>query len=296
MSMAPSDYRAVLEFTGMDFGYVEAMWTPLRYADHKGDLHLITDGRIKTLDDLENVIMPDYSMDVAPRLEAFRAYKKEFEGTGIGISVALGAPFQCCYYFLCGFENFLTALYTDVEYAEKMLDICFDYYTMMLEIFLEEGMDILIAGDDIAYKQGLFVKPEIMEEIWLPRYQKFIGLAKSAGLPVLFHCCGKVGNIFDNIILKLGVDAIDPIEPYSNDIYDVKERYGDQITISGNIDIAGPLAFGTPDEARADVVRHLERLMPGGRYICGSSHSITNDIPFENYCAMLDAINTVGIY
>ena len=202
MPMSPADYRSVLEFTGMDFGYVEAGWTPLRYADHKGDLHLITDGRIKTLDDLDNVVFPSFDVDIAPRLEALRLYKKEFEGTGIGTAICLGSAFQCCYYFLCGFENFLSAFYDNLEYAEKMLDICFDYYTTILEAFLEEGIDLVVTGDDIAYKQGLFIKPQFMEDIWLPRYRKFIGVAKSAGKPMMFHSCGKVEDLFEDIILN----------------------------------------------------------------------------------------------
>ena len=43
------------------------------------------------------------------------------------------------------------------------------------------------------------------------------------------------------------------------DTYDMKARYGDRLTLSGNIDIAGPLAFGTPEEVREEVRQHMER-------------------------------------
>jgi 5-methyltetrahydrofolate--homocysteine methyltransferase len=45
-----------------------------------------------------------------------------------------------------------------------------------------------------------------------------------------------------------------------------------------------------------DVREHLEALMPGGGYICGSSHSIVNYIPHENFIAMLNAIHRFGVY
>ena len=112
----------------------------------------------------------------------------------------------------------------------------------------------------------------------------------------MFHSCGNITDIFDDIIMELGVDAINPIEPYSMNIYDIKEKYGDKITISGNIDVAGPLAIGTPDEVRTEVREHLERLKPGGRYICSSNHSIMNDVKVENYKAMIDTIIEYGQY
>ena len=40
----------------------------------------------------------------------------------------------------------------------------------------------------------------------------------------------------------------------------------------------------------------MEVLKPGYRYVAGSSHSITNFIPHENYIAMLNAIHRYGAY
>ena len=47
---------------------------------------------------------------------------------------------------------------------------------------------------------------------------------------------------------------------------------------------------------RKDVREHLERLMPGGRYILSTNHSIMNGIPYENFMAMLDALLECGVY
>jgi len=37
-------------------------------------------------------------------------------------------------------------------------------------------------------------------------------------------------------------------------------------------------------------------LMPGGRYILSTNHSIMNGIPFENFMAMLDTVFEYGVY
>jgi uroporphyrinogen decarboxylase len=100
----------------------------------------------------------------------------------------------------------------------------------------------------------------------------------------------------DSIIMEMDLDVLNPIEPYSMDIYDIKEKYGDRLTLSGNIDIAGPLAFGTPEQVREEVRLHMEKLKPGGRYIMSTNHSVMDDIPPENYRAMLDAGLEFGVY
>jgi len=140
------------------------------------------------------------------------------------------------------------------------------------------------------------MNPAHFKKMWLPRYKKMIKMAREADVPVLFHSCGNLTEIFDDIIMEMGIDGINPIEPYSMDIFNVKKKYGDRIAISGNIDIAGPLAFGTPEEVRKDVRMHLEKLMPGGRYICSTNHSVMDDIPFENYKAMIETIMEFGVY
>ena len=45
-----------------------------------------------------------------------------------------------------------------------------------------------------------------------------------------------------------------------------------------------------------DVKEHMEVLKPGGRWIAGSSHSIVNYIPHENFAAMINAFHRYGMY
>jgi hypothetical protein len=40
----------------------------------------------------------------------------------------------------------------------------------------------------------------------------------------------------------------------------------------------------------------MEVLKPGGRWIAGSSHSVTNFVPHDNFIAMINAIHRYGVY
>ncbi len=294
--LAPEAYAEICRQTGMDAMTLEALWTPLKQKDEQGNLHIINDGRINDWPDLEKALLPDEEHDFKPRREVLRDYVRVARQNNLGVVWCTGAFFQCSYFFLCDFNEFLVKFYTDRKFVETLFDLCTDYYVRMAEIAVEEGVDVLFLADDIAFKSGTFVEPESFKELWMPRAKRIIKVGKDAGLPVMFHSCGNLTGVMDSIVMELGLDVLNPIEPYSMDIYDIKKRYGDRLTLSGNIDIAGPLAFGTPEQVREEVREHMERLKPGGRYILSTNHSVMDDIPPENYRAMLDAGLEFGRY
>jgi hypothetical protein len=294
--LAPELFADICHKTGMDAMTLEALWTPLKYRDEQGNLHNITDGCINEWNDLEKAIKPDWEHDFKPRRDVIRDYVRVARANNLGVIWCVGAFFQCSYFFLCNFNEFLLKFYTDRKFVETLFDICVDYYVKVTEIAIEEGVAVLFFADDIAFKSGTFVEPQSFSEIWMPRARRIIKLGKDAGLPVMFHSCGNLTAVMDSIIMKMGIDVLNPIEPYSMDIYDIKKRYGDKLTLSGNIDIAGPLAFGKPEQVREEVRQHMEKLKPGGRYILSTNHSIMDDIPPENFRAMLDAGLEFGRY
>jgi Uroporphyrinogen decarboxylase (URO-D) len=82
---------------------------------------------------------------------------------------------------------------------------------------------------------------------------------------------------------KLARIAIGPTD-FAMALYDKK------LCFCRNIDNAGVLTNSTPDEVRAEVLEHLERLSSGGGYVCGPSHEITDITPFENFRTLVETI------
>ena len=117
-------------------------------------------------------------------------------------------------------------------------------------------------ADDFAWKEGLFIPPALFKEIWLPRAQKVIAPALEAGIPIFFHSDGKCDDAMDWLI-DSGFDGFNPMDPYGVDYRDYKKRYGDRITLMGNIDVEFPLVHGTPDEVDEDVKEHMDVLKAG---------------------------------
>jgi uroporphyrinogen decarboxylase len=117
-------------------------------------------------------------------------------------------------------------------------------------------------------------------------------MAKQAGRLVFHHVDGNLMTMMPGLI-DMGIDILNPIEPCAGlqDIYELKARYGDRITLCGNIDVDGVLMHGSTEEVTRDVHEHIDRLGGGGGYICASSHDLHQLVPLENYYAMRDAVH-----
>lgn len=249
-----------------------------------------TGGRIKTWDDLAREEPPDSTS----AFEKLERYLEATHGTGVGVWVYLHGPFDPAYLGM-GYEHFMVSLYDDLPLVEAVMDRQNDYSTDVLARICEYPVSFIFIADDVAEKDGMMIRPQWFRELWLPRLAKLVAAPRAKGIRLVYHSDGNVTELLP-IVVEEGFQAINPIESYSNDIYAIKERWGKQITLWGNIDQAHMLSYATPDEVRADVLEHLRRLMPGGRYVLATGHSVVDSIPPENYLAMLNTWEEFGRY
>ncbi|MCP4168211.1 MAG: hypothetical protein GY759_20290 [Chloroflexi bacterium] len=292
--MHAQDFIEFASIVGQDLLLMEAIWTPFKRRQPDGALAPAMDRSVKTRTDWEALVLPGDD-EIEERMQYVREYVQAAKGTRIGVGILGAAIFQTLYEFVIGLSDAMKMCYEQRDLMEEMLDVSADYSAKLLQAAIEAGLDTYLMADDFAWKEGLFIPPALFKEIWLPRAQKVIAPALSAGIPIFFHSDGKCDDAMDWLI-DSGFDGFNPMDPYGVDYRDYKKRYGDRVTLMGNIDVEFPLVHGSPDEVDKDVREHMEVLKPGGRYIAGSSHSVTNFVPHENYLAMLNAIHKYGVY
>jgi uroporphyrinogen decarboxylase len=166
----------------------------------------------------------------------------------------------------------------------------------VLEILLQhECVGTIWLPDDLCYNSGPVVSPEVYQEYVYPWYRKMVDRCHAAGIPVGLHSDGSLARILPDLV-ACGFDAIHPFEPPMNDIAAVKERWGDRIAVAGGIDLKETLCKGTPEDVEAQVRQQVAVLAPGGGWLLGSSNSIPDFVPEENYRALLTAGLTYGQY
>ncbi len=294
--MYPDDYLDLAEMIGQDAILFEGLWTPFRRKDEKGNLVPAYGRDVKTKSEYEKLIL-DSDGQIARVKKYLAEYKQAIakRNSKIGVGVLYGCISQTPYEFVVGMNDFMMMVYEDRDLVEEILEDSTLYFIKITKAIIEAGVDFIWPADDIAFKTGLFIPPKIMKEIWVPRMARIIEPALNADIPVMFHSDGRIDDIMEDLI-DMGVDCINPMDPYGVDYADYKARYGDRLCLSGNVDIEFPLSKGTPEDVDADVKAHMEVLKPGGGYVASVSHSVVNYIPHENVIAYINAIHKYGIY
>ncbi len=248
-------------------------------------------GSIKDWSDLERLRPP---VPVEDRARAVQAYIDAARGTGVGVAPAFFAPFTETYEGL-GIDGLAYKVYDDPALVVHLLDLYTRDARAMAEAVVDLDVAFVYIGDDIADNHGPFLQPRMMEELWLPRVAHIIEPIKARGIPMAFHCCGNLTHVIPWLI-QLGFAAVHPVQPNCNDIYALKQQYGDRICFIGNIEVPGCLSFGTVDDVVRETKEHIDRLAYNGGYVCASSHSVTSQVKPENYVAMLETIMEYGVY
>ncbi len=277
---------------GMDAVPCDFIWRPnnVTMKTSDGTEWYIT-GTIKNWDDLERLDPPPSLEKVQEKAES---YARETRGTNLGVVHTFTGVLDPTYLAM-GKRDFVVKLYTDRDLIEHMMDNFLKYLLKAMKIVCEyDEIQMILINDDVAYGKGLFISPQLMKELWVPRVGKLVEIPKKKGKVLAYHSDGCLDQLLP-ILMDLGFSAVHPVEPYGNNIYELKKKYGDKICLMGNIDIT-PLRFGTPQDIEKDVKKHMDELKKGGGYVVSSSNSIVPQISPENFLAMTNAVVQHGRY
>lgn len=288
----PVDYIEFANKVGQDVIGMCFYDSPLRYEQDGGLKKL--DFRIESRSDYDRVVFADLG-HLDQRFRQLDDYAAAIQSTDIGLFALLGTFFCDTYTAVFGFENFMLMLYDDRDLIEHILEQYTDYYVRMVERLVIYPLTFLYAGDDIAFKSGTLIAPELMREMWVPRMRRIIAPAVEKGIPILFHSDGNIEALLPDLI-DMGVDAINPVEPYGMDIRDIKKHFGRDLALVGNMDVGGNLSEGTPEQVKREAAQLIDDVGQDGGFVLASCHSITGNVKPENYLAMVETAWTHGVY
>ena len=249
----------------------------------------------------EGIITDEKAFDAFPwpKAEAFNYTALDqitsYLPPGAKAIVNVGYIFMATW-MLMGLETFCTALADNPDLVGKVFERVGTIQEEVVRIVLDyDCVGALRMPDDMAYTTGLIVSPDAMRRHVFPWHKRIGDLVHKKGLPYLLHSDGQLYEVLDDLI-DCGYDGIHPIEPAAMDIAYLKREYGDRLSLCGNIDLGYTLTRGKPEEVEEEVKIRLREIAPGGGYGVGSSNSIPEYVPYENYMAMRESVLRYGRY
>lgn len=190
--------------------------------------------------------------------------------------------------WLPGYETFCYMLYEQRDLLDAIARRLEDIFRVVVRRVLQfDRVKLVWGSDDMGFKTGLLMPPDDMRSLVLRGHQELAEMSHAAGRPYLLHSCGKLTDIYEDLIENVNIDAKHSFEDTIEDVRDVKRTYGDRLSLLGGIDVDF-LCRRSPEDIRRRVRETLDACQPGGGYCLGTGNSVANYIPLENYLTMID--------
>ena len=229
-----------------------------------------------------------YSSQVWERfVEALSPYFYPFANLPINPSEALigGITFTGFAYYIRKNPTFIHEIME--EYTKVNIEI--------IKRLAEVGVDIVMFGDDLGYKDNPFFSLDIFRKFILPYHKRIYQACKKRGVFIILHSCGKIDQFLPDLV-DAGLNCIQSLEATAGvDLLGLKESLGDRLCFMGGLDSSGVLTYGTPKDVEENVRKTIRIAGKGGGYFVGPSHDIIN-IPWENLMVMRAAIEKYRKY
>jgi uroporphyrinogen decarboxylase len=174
-------------------------------------------------------------------------------------------------------------------WVDELFDAILAYNMALIDELLKYDIHGMLFGDDWGQQRGLLFGPKLWRRFIKPRLAQMIAAVKRAGKVAMAHSCGKVQQLFPDLI-EIGLDVFNPFQPDVMDVYEIKRQYGDRLAFYGGVSVQGLLPHGTPQQIRDEVRRLMGQVGRGGGFIIGPSHHMPGDIPVENMAAFIEAV------
>jgi uroporphyrinogen decarboxylase len=191
--------------------------------------------------------------------------------------------------WLMGLQSFSYALRDQPDLVEAICQRAGELAAATCaQVVAISNVDLVFLSDDLGFYSGTLVSPAVIRRYIFPHYKKIVDVAHKAGKLVVFHSCGNMYQLMDELIDDIGVDAKHSFEDKILPVEEVYRRWGDRVAVLGGVDM-DLLGRGTEEEVRARTRQILEVCgVKGTGYCLGSGNTAANYIPKQNYLAMLD--------
>lgn len=191
-----------------------------------------------------------------------------------------------------GFAPFVTAMRRDPGFAREVVGYFAALNIACVDAYCAVGARVLTMGEDLAYKSGPMLSPEMIEEFYGEGYRQITAAAHRRGAKIAIHCCGNTNDLVEKFV-EWGFDGAHAFEPTAgNTLAAAREKVQDRLCLIGNIDITHTLVEGTRDEVEAEVAAAI-RDAEGGGFILSPTHTHPS-MSVERIRWMLEAARGAG--
>lgn len=189
-----------------------------------------------------------------------------------------------------GMENLLMDFILNPDFVHEFLWAIGDYNIAQIKQALKYDIDAIYLGDDWGQQRGLQMGQDMWRQFIKPHLKRMYSVAKEAGKYVTIHCCGKVDELFDDLI-EIGLDCFNPFQPEVMDVFALMKKYKGRLAFHGGLSTQQTLPYGTVEDVERETTKLLQAGADGS-YIFTPCHAVEGDVPLENMLTFIEILHS----
>lgn len=188
---------------------------------------------------------------------------------------------------MMGMEDSMMALYEEPELMHELIAMLTEQELKRAKLIVERlKPDAIFHHDDWGSQISTLLSPDMFEEFYLDPYKKVYKFWKDNGVELIVHHSDSYAATLVPFMIEMGVDIWQGVMN-TNNIPELIEKYGGQITFMGGID-SGEVDF--PKWTPEICAEHVERACK----TCGTKYFIpcqTQGGPYSSFPGVYDELS-----
>lgn len=271
------------------FGERAGRWAVGRYSPESGNWHEIDnylrcDGVDRLIEEIRAEVEA-YKGPERPAESGFAEWDQLVALAGADRAAACGAGG-------IGFgmhePAWLEAICLEPDLMRQWHDQHADRQIAWIEAYRRHGADVCLAGGDFCYTSGPAYSPEQFRRIVLPGLGRIVEACERVGMRYIYRTDGNTWPVADVLFGEAGCHGYGEIDYSAGMRLDEIRKAYPRLCLFGNVNCAGVLVSGTPEDVRRAVEENLAATSGIG-HVLGSSNSVIYETPTENYLAMVES-------
>lgn len=176
--------------------------------------------------------------------------------------------------------DFLTMLVQSPDTVKEFVHQIEETNLLLAERLVGEGIDGIILADDIATQNGLYARPAILRNMFLPSLARQVEAIQTKNIPVFFHSDGDYTLVMDDIV-NAGFAGLHCLDKSSNmEISAIQRRLGDKVCLWGHLDV-DDIARSGDYSFRTNLIHDIHQLALQDRLILGTTSGLFNGMDIQ---------------
>ncbi len=181
-------------------------------------------------------------------------------------------------YSFMGVAATLTAMGAEPGRTDDLFSRICDWSVRVTHHAMSLGADIIQISADAGSMNRMLFSPVLWRKLVYPNDKRIVDAVKEHGKIAAMHNDGYIMPILDDLV-TMGIEILHPIQISAGmNLVQVKQQYGDRLTIHGGLDLARLLPAASARELVGAIQRAMESLKPAGGFIFDTEHFVPETV------------------